>query len=194
MKDSARDERVSAIRKLIDERQLAQAEIQSVKLAQSGETAAASEDVYKRQLQDRDQKIDRATALIADLENDRKRAAARITELESDMTDVRAALQKRDGEVDGAVARMQELETTIAQLRELHAGVEQELSSAKGAMNELHSRFDETRRQLFEQTNLFLAVTQAENERLALLIDTVQSSRFWQLKRVLGRVRRAFTA
>ena len=148
----------------------------------------------RRALQDRDQKIDRATALIADLENDRKRAAARITELESDMTDVRAALQKRDGEVDGAVARMQELETTIAQLRELHAGVEQELSSAKGAMNELHSRFDETRRQLFEQTNLFLAVTQAENERLALLIDTVQSSRFWQLKRVLGRVRRAFTA
>jgi cephalosporin hydroxylase len=43
VKDSARDERVSAIRKLIDERQLAQAEIQSVKLAQSGETAAASE-------------------------------------------------------------------------------------------------------------------------------------------------------
>jgi chromosome segregation ATPase len=134
----------------------------------------------RRALQDRDQKIDRATALIADLEQDRNRAVGRIGELESDITQVRAALQKRDAEIAGAVARMQELEGTIAQLRGIHAGVEQELAS--------------TRRQLFEQTNSFLAVTQAENERLALLIDTVQSSRFWQLKRVLGRVRRAFTA
>ena len=159
---------------------IGQLESQRDQLTRTGREAQQEQQEMRAALQNRDVEVERATAYIAQLESQR--------------ADAIRALQNRDAEVEGAVARMQELETTIVQLREAHAGVEQELSSAKQTMNELHSRFDETRRQLFEQTNSFLAVTQAENERLALLIDTVQSSRFWQLKRVLGRVRRAFTA
>jgi methionine biosynthesis protein MetW len=185
-----------------------QLERQQAELVASTDTAHREMVRVQHELKNRELDVQRAAAHIGEIESeivavraalqrrdeDIERAVAHIGELESEMVAVRAALQNRDAEVEGAVAHIGNLETALQNRDAALAQLNEELLSAKQTMDEVNSRFDETRRQLFEQTNSFLAVTQAERERLALLIDTVQSSRFWQLKRVLGRVRRAFTA
>ena len=43
-------------------------------------------------------------------------------------------------------------------------------------------------RRLLDQTEDTIADMQAESAQLVMLIDTVQSSHFWKLKRWLGRL------
>ncbi|HET9393786.1 MAG TPA: methyltransferase domain-containing protein [Candidatus Rubrimentiphilum sp.] len=136
-----------------------------------------------------------ANARIAELEKrladaspktgkDDGRAAARIAELEGQLAQTSAALNDafavlRDGrdEMVKVQAASQELEKQYASTRLALQNANEEMLKAQAA--------------LLDQTEAFLEATRAENERLALLIDTVQSSHFWKVKRVLGRFRRA---
>lgn len=65
-----------------------------------------------------------------------------------------------------------------------------ELQRALVRNEHLSQRADEAERQLAELLEGLIVATQAESARLALLIDTVQSSRFWKLKRLAARLLR----
>ena len=176
-------------------------ERQQAELVASTDTAHREMVRVQHELKNRDLDVQRAVAHIGELDSEIAKVRAALQNRDAEVEgavahigNLETALQNRDAEVEGAVAHIGNLETALQNRDAALAQLNEELLSAKQTMDEVNSRFDETRRQLFEQTNSFLAVTQAERERLALLIDTVQSSRFWQLKRVLGRVRRAFTA
>lgn len=63
-----------------------------------------------------------------------------------------------------------------------------ELQRAIVRNEHLSERVDESDRQLVELLEGLIVATQAESARLALLIDTVQSSRFWRAKRFVSRL------
>jgi len=71
--------------------------------------------------------------------------------------------------------------------------VEADLARALARNEHLSERCDEAEHRLVELLKALIAATQAESARIALLIDTVQSSRVWRLKRrlagLLGRGR-----
>ncbi len=172
------------------------------------------EEMAKAQeaLRARDSEVEGAVKHIASLENEIgqvqqvlktrdsevEHAVARIADLENEIGQVQQVLKTRDSELGQSTDRIAALEAEqteaakrLAALENVKAGLEQKLASAHEAASEVQQRLNETQNRLFAQTNLFLASTQAENERLTLLIDTVQSSRFWKIKRILGRFRQA---
>lgn len=63
-----------------------------------------------------------------------------------------------------------------------------ELQRAIVRNEHLSERAEEAERRLAELVEGLIVASQAESARLALLIDTVQSSRFWRLKRWVGKV------
>lgn len=77
--------------------------------------------------------------------------------------------------------------TQAASLRSNEA-VSSELESAVVRNEHLSQRAEEAERRLDDLLRNLIVSTQSESARLALLIDTVQSSHFWRLKRWLGRL------
>ncbi len=71
-------------------------------------------------------------------------------------------------------------------------GVESELHRELVRNEYLAERVDEAEQRLVDMVEALIVTTQAESARLALLIDTVQASHFWRLKRWIGRVLRPY--
>jgi len=132
---------------------------------------------------------------------------SRVTTLEEGLTNLSATLRethdemvKAQDEIVKAQSALEERESeaklAVEHIAALESALKARDSEVEGAVKHiasLENRVDGLQNRLLEQTNQFLASTQAENQRLALLIDTVQSSRFWKLKRILGRFRQVLS-
>lgn len=69
-----------------------------------------------------------------------------------------------------------------------NAALASQLESAIVRNEHLSERAEETERRLEDLLRSLIVSTQSENARLALLIDTVQSSHFWRIKRAIGKL------
>ena len=102
-----------------------------------------------------------------------------LNAVRSDFSQAAANSRRLDEEFTEALG---ELESQLASAREAFA---RQLEAADGEREELAGRF-------LAQTKELLAATRHETERTAHLIDIVQSSHFWRLKRRLNRLKRGF--
>ena len=142
----------------------------------------AHEEMLRAQkaFEERDAEVRAAVRRIEDLEHRHEDTAAALASRQADVASLQAELEKRQREKEEALA----VHTAeVSRVREL------ELQAAQ-----THEQLNEANRRFTEQTQAFLSATQAETERLAQLIETVQSSRFWKIKSIFGRLRRAFSS
>ena len=87
-----------------------------------------------------------------------------------------SALQQLCGKAEDALAE--------------NAGLRADLEQARTQNLNLEQRIESTTRELLTQTQALVASTRAESDRFTFLIDTVQSSKFWKIKRGVNRLRR----
>jgi chromosome segregation ATPase len=71
---------------------------------------------------------------------------------------------------------------------EQHANLSAALIDARHQANDLKDRLTALERRMVEQTQMMLDQTRADSERTAVLIETVQTSIFWKIKRAVGRM------
>ena len=140
-------------------------------------------------LQERDSEVERAVAHISELEKQQVETSGALRTAHEEMLKAQETVRERESQLK---ASREESQARVSALEDEQARLENELGAAKRATAQIQEQVEEMQRRFLDQTNAFLAATQSENERLALLIDTVQSSSFWKIKRVFGRVRRAF--
>ncbi len=113
-------------------------------------------------------------------EVERAERAAREAEVQSMRDEVeRAATRERD-----ALAQNVDLRAAIADL-------EGQTERARHHIENLEQRLEHTTREFTTQTEALIAATRAESDRVAFLIATVQSSRFWKIKRGINRLLRS---
>ena len=130
-------------------------------------------------------------------ENAERENAARAAEPErrAIAAKLHALTAERDRLIAERAALSCELEVTRAQLaqavEESRALRDQARASAESASADERGRLASVEHLLVDHLESAVADTQAESARLALLIDTVQSSRFWRGKRVLARLLRS---
>ncbi|HTU81100.1 MAG TPA: methyltransferase domain-containing protein [Candidatus Acidoferrales bacterium] len=123
-------------------------------------------------------KVGAATAEARAIENERRLT---IAERHLEESSRRAA----DLETDLATARRDSIARMEAERRVVD--LEGEVSSLRVRQESLEEALSETRRRLVKQTEELLISAQAQTAEYATLIDTVQSSRFWKIKRWLMR-------
>lgn len=127
----------------------------------------------------RDTELAETTQAVARLEDELRNAAEQAARLEDQRLD--------------ATAQVERLKDELVKTAGHAAGLEEELAERSRIAAVLQNDLAEMERRLLMQTEELCATTQAESAQLAMLIDTVQSSRFWKFKRWLQRFRsRAF--
>ena len=141
-------------------------------------------------LTEEEARAESATASLAaeraDAAELRAENATMRTDLERTLADI-ARLERARDEANEAHERSEKsriaLEAAIAKKHR-----ESELLSARA--DDATKRFNDLEARFLDQTQALLDQTRAESERTALLIDTVQGSVFWRLKRALRFLRR----
>jgi chromosome segregation ATPase len=127
----------------------------------------------------RDTQLAETAQAVARLEDELRNAAEQAARLEDQRLDATAQVERLKDELVKTAGRAARLEEELAERSRIAAVLQNDLA--------------ETERRLLMQTEELCATTQAESAQLAMLIDTVQSSRFWKFKRWLQRFRsRAF--
>ena len=132
---------------------------------------------------------------LAELE--RERDAEREARIAGDdlHDTLRVALTVAREELETTSSRIERLEAeceaqSAARLvtEEQHASLGGALIDARHQVNDLKDRYGASQSRLAEQTQALLDQTRAEAERIAVLINTVETSVFWKIKRVVGRM------
>ena len=103
-----------------------------------------------------------------------------------------AIVVRLNREAEENLARTEGLVHETAQLREAHdqriAELQANVAAASAYGENMRELLAGAERRLLDQTENVVADMQAESAQLVLLIDTVQSSHFWKLKRWLSRL------
>lgn len=104
-------------------------------------------------------------------------------------------LAEKDEQIAQGSAYARSLETKIAELEAVTAAAVSERLVMREYINSLREQvaeiplLREAQQQLVAQTEELIAQVQSESAQLVTLIDTVQASHFWKLKRWLNRLR-----
>lgn len=117
-----------------------------------------------------------ASDVVAAAEQAAREAEHRLARLQSDADE----LEQRERY---ARARNESLEPLARQLEAERTRLASELESSQTAVANLRERLQALEQRFVDQTNGLIAATEAETERIASLIDAVQTSKFWTLKR-----------
>lgn len=102
---------------------------------------------------------------------------------------LRSAIADLEVQLENARTQNRDLE---APLKEAIQNLETLLENARNGNQDLKQCLEQTDRELTAQIEAQIAATRAESERVAFLIATVQSSRFWKIKRGINRMRSMF--
>ncbi len=134
-------------------------------------------------------------AQVSALRTELAQTVAELDTLRVQLADAKVALATHETEMNRALMQVDEVRT---QLGDAHAAIAErdanlvarqaELEHALKRSEDLERRLQETSQSLIQQTENLIAATRAESERVMLLISTVQSSRFWKIKRGLIRI------
>lgn len=128
---------------------------------------------------------DRANELRVHAESSERLIAEYTAALERRESELAKALEDRANELRVHAEASDRLVAEHAAALERRDG---ELAKALSEIETLRARAKHAERLLLDQVESATADSQAESARLALLIDTVQSSWFWRLKRRLARI------
>ncbi|MBV8371679.1 MAG: hypothetical protein JOY69_00330, partial [Candidatus Eremiobacteraeota bacterium] len=135
---------------------------------------------------DNDRALREAAQYSNKLEND-------IRGLEDAVAAERARVTSAENELASQQAILQHLREIGEQDRVRADASAAELASLTVRHEILQGELADSENRLVAQAEEVLASSRAESERLATLIDTVQSSHFWKLKRWLIRLRARLT-
>jgi 2-polyprenyl-3-methyl-5-hydroxy-6-metoxy-1,4-benzoquinol methylase/chromosome segregation ATPase len=139
------------------------------------------------------QERSRSEQALAQAVEHSEKLASDVRELERRFSDAHSHATSLENELASQQAVLQHLRTSAERDHARADSVAAELASLTVRHEILQGEFAESENRLVAQTEDVLASSRAEAERLATLIDTVQSSHFWKLKRWLMRLRvRAF--
>ncbi|HEY5427019.1 MAG TPA: hypothetical protein VIJ77_10745 [Candidatus Tumulicola sp.] len=168
----------------------------------AGELADASQHVARleqdlveagRLVQEREAGVSSALEHANRLEAELLRSAAHAQRRDAELTETAQAVARLEDERLDATAQTERLKGELIKTAEHGARLEEDLAERGRSAAALKDDLAEMERRLIVQTEELCANTQAESAQLAMLIDTVQSSRFWKFKRWLHRIRaRAF--
>ncbi len=153
------------------------------------ERASAIEEAsaYARSLEDRLAAVSEELAVVE------RAALAERAVMRAYADDLRDERERQRAEAEQAGQRHA---AEMAELGELHrtktGALLGELAAVRAQETELRERVLDAEALLVKQTEELVASMHAESAQLSLLIDTVQSSRFWKLKRWMARLRSHF--
>jgi len=119
------------------------------------------------------------------LQADVAKALEHAQRLEADLLRSAAHALQRDEELSSEMERTEQLRTTVDQLQ-------LSLDELNATNSALETKLSESERLLITQTEELCATTQAESSQIATLIDVVQASHFWKVKRWLSRIASPF--
>jgi O-antigen biosynthesis protein len=148
------------------------------------------------------QAIESRILLDLELEATRKAAMADKLVTRDYIEDLRGRGERLAEELRAEVDALRRREQTVREelgaalerdraLQEKLSATERRLLDEIRAHRASEDALESAERRLQEQTEDLIADAQAESAELATLVDTVQSSRFWKIKRWLSRFRRA---
>lgn len=201
------DAEIAAFGPQVAELQAAQREAASAAAAElaelSGkfEAAASAEDALTKRLQEARSEFARASAEAALERETGATARARVFELEERLGVIERQRNELQAERDDLKELQQNLQaqvqsgaemwkSAIEAANERRTELDQALETSRKENGALRARVDEAAKRTVELERRFadyvrgaIDQTRAETERTALLIDTVQSSVFWKLKR-----------
>jgi 2-polyprenyl-3-methyl-5-hydroxy-6-metoxy-1,4-benzoquinol methylase/chromosome segregation ATPase len=164
-------------------------EIESVKVERDGASVMARQQALVAQRMQ--QTVGQSNVRIAALEDELANLSATLRVTHDEMLKVQAEIVKAQSALTDRESEAKQAVEHIAALQSALTARDSEVDGAVKHIASLENQVGQLQNRLLDQTNQYLASTQAENQRLALLIDTVQSSRFWKIKRILGRFRQA---
>jgi predicted nucleic acid-binding Zn-ribbon protein len=130
-----------------------------------------------------------ATALTTDL----SKLFDRLGEQQRQYDDLHRYSDRTIGELRGQLASLQERDRSVTaqnqELRDREAAMREQLREADRQAFEQSCEVTRLTHELTDRAEELVAKMQAESAEIAELVDTVQSSRFWQFKRWFGRFR-----
>lgn len=185
------------------EAQLAELDkIASARLAEHEALAAAHKSLetefaaLKQLVNERNDQIAKINKIAAERLAEHSALAAAHKALESQISGLNQLANERNDEIaelKKIAAERLDRSNELAVARDEYVLRLSELERSSGEKErELRDRLAAAEQRLSDQITDALEEARTENERLASLIDTVQSSHFWRLKRFLNRVRGVF--
>ena len=133
--------------------------------------------------------VDRAIA-------ERDRSLEQSASLEQDRGNLVRELDRVNSEFTAALKRQADLDEEIAVAREdldgqtsISASLRQRLAERTTDLAIKSTQVEDLRARFLVQTDMLIDRTRRETQQISTLIDVVQSSRFWRLKGIIGRLR-----